>query len=497
LYMQSSSTQNQGSLGSLLALSPQSSPSREPYSPNASDSFGNTFESARQDVRQNLRQQERQELASANADRASRTSRDAAARERAAPERPATERPEVNRSEATSAVCAQVRKGDDANNSSSGTATAMAESRSSEARKEGQAESSKESPTTSSTPLVPGDATSSDVDAGLLTDDTLFSPLADETSANQALSSALSATNEDTESALLLEPDAALDELTPLLPDGSTAPAVVDADDSADAADESLLAALGSPLMVQMLAKTTASTDTETAIEGDGDAIADSLLAKPPGIKTMTNGQTELAAAAQGKQGDIPLEASTKELFARLLAGQTDVRERALPLSAQAAPALDAISRAVESLPPAGRGFVVQSGVAVPLGQPQWSQAVGDRVLWLAAQNISSAELRLDPPELGPMQVRVSVQQDQVQVTFTSPHANVREALDQGASRLREMFNEQGLNVNVEVSDQAHSRRQEGGEGSGRRGRESGDEPSEEVVAETSVANIRLVDHYA
>ncbi len=99
----------------------------------------------------------------------------------------------------------------------------------------------------------------------------------------------------------------------------------------------------------------------------------------------------------------------------------------------------------------------LQTYMQTAMGQPQWGSAVGERVLWLASQNIKEADIRLDPPELGQLQVRVSVNQDQASVTFTSPHANVREALDQNAFRLREMFQGEGMDlVNVDISDQSH-----------------------------------------
>src|SRR5690606_37760755 len=186
---------------------------------------------------------------------------------------------------------------------------------------------------------------------------------------------------------------------------------------------------------------------------------SESLLAKSA---TVADAGGDLGAAMSGEQGETTGQNTSGQSFAKLLASsETHARIRE-PSASSTTPVIEAIARAVESLAPAGRGFVVQSGVAPMVGNPQWSQAVGDRVLWLAAQNITSAELRLDPPELAPMQVRVSVHQDQVQVTFASPHAGVREALDQGAARLREMFNEQGLNLNVEVSDQSLSRRGDG-----------------------------------
>lgn len=154
----------------------------------------------------------------------------------------------------------------------------------------------------------------------------------------------------------------------------------------------------------------------------------------------------------------------------------------------------------IPQLQPAERSFMVQSDVRVPVGQPQWSQAVGERVLWLAAQNLTSAELRLDPPDLGPMQVRVTMNNDQVNVSFSSQQVAVREALDQGAQRLREMFNEQGLKLgDVNVSDQSEGRqfgRDRETEGQGRRGSGAGEEDDAPLI-QSQLVSMRLVDHYA
>ncbi|MGD8176767.1 flagellar hook-length control protein FliK [Marinimicrobium sp. ARAG 43.8] len=159
---------------------------------------------------------------------------------------------------------------------------------------------------------------------------------------------------------------------------------------------------------------------------------------------------------------------------------------------------LEGGSRA-QPLSPAERQFTIQSEVRVPVGQAQWGQAVGERVLWLASQKLGSAELRLDPPDLGPVHVRVSSHNDQISVTFTSPQTGVREALDQSANRLREMFSEQGLNlVDVNVSDQSgeQSLAEDGSRrGGGTSGSEEDSEPENGQV--TVLRSNYLVDHYA
>jgi len=146
------------------------------------------------------------------------------------------------------------------------------------------------------------------------------------------------------------------------------------------------------------------------------------------------------------------------------------------------------------------RGAQVQVSVQTPVGQqPQWGSAVAEKVLWMAAQNLKSAEIHLDPPELGPLMVKVTVSQDQASITFASQQVAVREALDQTAFRLREQFDEQGLNlVNVDVSDQgfgqeASGDQEEGGQGGSQA---AGAEGSEDERTLPLGEEVGIVDYF-
>jgi len=127
----------------------------------------------------------------------------------------------------------------------------------------------------------------------------------------------------------------------------------------------------------------------------------------------------------------------------------------------------------------------------------------------MSSQNLKSAEIQLDPAELGRLEVRISVNQDQSQVTFASPHAGVREALDSQMHRLRELFAQQGMNQpDVNVSDQSLNRgwQGQGGDGGNSRGGSSsellgGDEELHSSAVESartpSISARGLVDYYA
>lgn len=99
--------------------------------------------------------------------------------------------------------------------------------------------------------------------------------------------------------------------------------------------------------------------------------------------------------------------------------------------------------------------------VSVPVGAQGWSDAVTDKVMWFSANKFNSAEIHLNPPDLGPLQVRISTEHDQTSVYFTSPHAAVRDALDQALPRLRDMLGSQGMQLlDVGVGGQGAAQQQ-------------------------------------
>ncbi|MBS7663058.1 flagellar hook-length control protein FliK [Pseudomonas lalucatii] len=170
---------------------------------------------------------------------------------------------------------------------------------------------------------------------------------------------------------------------------------------------------------------------------------------------------------------------------------------------------LSALSQAIGQQAAQAPRAALVPGQPVALQQGGWSEAVVDRVMWLSSQNLKSAEIQLDPAELGRLEVRINMSQEQTQVTFASPNAGVREALEGQMHRLRELFSQQGMNLlDVNVSDQSLSRGWQGQEGDGRGaggGREAAPGGADEEFAASVVEQpvrasdgVRgLVDYYA
>lgn len=92
-----------------------------------------------------------------------------------------------------------------------------------------------------------------------------------------------------------------------------------------------------------------------------------------------------------------------------------------------------------------------------------WQQNFGEKIMWMINNNTQSAEIRLNPPELGPLEVRISMKRDDANISFMSTNSHIREVIETALPRLREMLSENGLNLaDVDVSDKSAGSSHEG-----------------------------------
>ena len=119
----------------------------------------------------------------------------------------------------------------------------------------------------------------------------------------------------------------------------------------------------------------------------------------------------------------------------------------------------------------------------------------------LVGQNIQTAEIRLDPPELGALDIKIKVTNDVATVSITSAHTQVREALETAVPKLREMFEESGLSLgDVNVRQESFSQQEKSAEegDSGSHTQVSGSEPGDELNPVTKkIVSDSLLDIYA
>lgn len=144
--------------------------------------------------------------------------------------------------------------------------------------------------------------------------------------------------------------------------------------------------------------------------------------------------------------------------------------------------------------------------IRTPVMEPAWGDRIGERVVMLAGQQLKSAEIRLTPAELGPVRVRVSVEDGAANVTFHAQHALTRDALEQALPRLREMLAESGLSLaQADVGDHGVAQGNRDGDGDAEAsvaglGGEDVDTPAGDIDTSETPATVTangLVDTFA
>ncbi len=99
------------------------------------------------------------------------------------------------------------------------------------------------------------------------------------------------------------------------------------------------------------------------------------------------------------------------------------------------------------------------TALTVNVPKNQWNQRFAERISMLTLKGTSHARIRLDPPELGPMAVRIHTQGGETSIQFTVNNPIARDLVDSGSQRLREMLEEHGFDsVDVGVNQFARGR---------------------------------------
>ncbi|TVS18547.1 MAG: flagellar hook-length control protein FliK [Gammaproteobacteria bacterium] len=107
-----------------------------------------------------------------------------------------------------------------------------------------------------------------------------------------------------------------------------------------------------------------------------------------------------------------------------------------------------------ETLQRAATPANVPGSAALTPGQPGFDQALGQRLVMMVQQGMQHARVNIHPEHLGPLEIRVKLDAEGAHVVLQSPHAAVREVLEQALPRLREVLGEGGLElVDVDIGD--------------------------------------------
>ncbi|HEY4582106.1 MAG TPA: flagellar hook-length control protein FliK, partial [Lysobacter sp.] len=164
-------------------------------------------------------------------------------------------------------------------------------------------------------------------------------------------------------------------------------------------------------------------------------------------------------------------------------------------------PALAAgAARGADALQVATRTAAVAAPTSIPLAlDAAFDDGMGSRILWMADQRVDRAEIRLNPDSLGPIDVRLQMDGHRLNAQFHSANADVRQALEAGMDRLRDMLGRQGMELGQAQVGTGSRQQGDGRQASSAQGAATG----ERIAGEPAVTTVRmlrsrgLLDEYA
>ncbi|MDX3894111.1 flagellar hook-length control protein FliK [Pusillimonas sp.] len=220
--------------------------------------------------------------------------------------------------------------------------------------------------------------------------------------------------------------------------------------------------------------------------------------AQPGRLPGAANGPAAPALSHAGDAAFAPVQTSI-------------ARDQAALQNTQAMPAVEAPAAASAGASPFAQtgtaSFPAASAIATPLHHADWNTDFGRRVIMLARDahgGTQTAELRLDPPELGPLRISISLNDGMANAVFVSAHASVRQAVESALPQLSQQLAQAGISLGqTHVGDHGQAGfafHDEGGQSGGRApGAGAGHAAAADASPppRVSVASNGLVDTFA
>lgn len=184
-------------------------------------------------------------------------------------------------------------------------------------------------------------------------------------------------------------------------------------------------------------------TSARDGINADGERLERPLL------------PSNLNALVRGGHSEVP-SARTGDLSAAISASATNVASEAVSQSANQAADTALQSPRMNTVQTSQAYTPADAAAALPVKDADLLSArLNQHVTVMLGQQIQNARIAVNPAELGPVEIRVSVVGDEANIQMSAAHAATREALEDALPRLRAAFGDSGISVgDASVSDQ-------------------------------------------
>jgi len=194
------------------------------------------------------------------------------------------------------------------------------------------------------------------------------------------------------------------------------------------------------PVSIDKLSLVDSKADAMNILDTDNlPEAADSDLPFIEPVKPEAPVQSPIARALMKEFSDIQSNGSQQNTFGN----ETGIKLGDIQTSILRAPAQPANNILTSPLP------------SMNIDRPGWEQSFVNNVSWMNNENVQTANIRISPADLGPIEIKMTLKQDQMTLNINAHHALTRETLENSMPRLKEVLADNGFNsVNVDVSGQ-------------------------------------------
>lgn len=211
-------------------------------------------------------------------------------------------------------------------------------------------------------------------------------------------------------------------------------------------------------LAAQELKHTTAQVNAQTAATPNVDKAAMSVIPEALAASTM-NPVNQAASSAE-----LSKKVMNAGLAAGALKGAANKQDKPEPQPSlagqiQAAAGQQGVTAQQQTRVDAAQ----QAQLPLQLTKELANDQVAEKVQMMMSKNLKNLDIRLDPPELGRMQIRMTMNNDLANVHFTVANPQARDLIEQTLPRLREMLAQQGMQLADSSVQQQSSGQQQGG----------------------------------
>ncbi|EGQ8007223.1 flagellar hook-length control protein FliK [Vibrio parahaemolyticus] len=206
---------------------------------------------------------------------------------------------------------------------------------------------------------------------------------------------------------------------------------------------------------------TTQHNNVRNGSERTAAAVAMGQQAQYVNAQEMKHAAAQAPMAANGEVSHKAINAALSAGALKATASQQDKPESQYGLAGQlqAAAGQQGVTAQQQTRAEAAQ----QAQLPLQLTKELANEQVAEKVQMMMSKNLKNLDIRLDPPELGRMQIRMTMNNDLANVHFTVTNPQARDIIEQTLPRLREMLAQQGMQLADSSVQQQSSGQQQSG----------------------------------